>query len=398
MTDPAAHPLAAPLGRLRRLGLGLGAGGLLVAALGLLIAPEAVVRGYLAAYAFWIGLSIGGLGLLMIHQLNAGAWGLVTQRHLEAMALTVLPMAVLFLPILLGMHALYHWTHDDVVAADAVLQHKRPYLNVPFFVVRAVLYFAFWGTLAVLLARWAREVDETGAVRPVERMRTLSAAGLVGHVLLMTWVTTDWYMSLEPHWHSTLYPWLMLASTTLTALAFTAVALSRLSRRGPLAAVTQKKHFHDLGNLMLAFVVVWTYMMFAQYLIMWSGNVPHDIVWYVPRGEGGWMVVITAVVLLHFALPFALLLSRRAKRSGRTLARIATGLLLVHVLFLAWFLLPSFEHLSVHAFWTGAAAWVGLGGVWLAAYAWALVRRPLLPRRDPRYADTLNQHHAALHA
>ena len=381
MTSTIAKPL-------RRWGLTMGAFGLLVGVAGLLVSPEPFFRGYLVAYVFWVGLSLGCLALLMLHHLSAGGWGIVSQRHLEAGALTVTVMAALFVPLLFGLHHLYEWTHAEVVAQSEVLQHKKPYLNVPFFIARAAVYFLFWITVAYLLRRWSVRLGETGTSAFAQRMRRLSAGGLIGHVLLVTFASVDWIMSLEPEWFSSIFGWLIAVSQTLTALAVTVIVLPLwVDRSKVLPRVFKTKHLHDYGNLTLVFVILWAYMSFAQFLIMWSGNIPEDIRWYVHRNAAPWGWIAPVLIVFHFAVPFAVLLSRRSKRSRRALGMLAGGLLAVHLLFVAWLVLPAFEHVGPHTYWIGAGAFVGIGGLWGAAYAFFLGRRPMLPRRDPRFEE-----------
>ena len=379
------HTLGESLQRIWRYGAAVGVTGLLLAVVGLFLDPTFFFQGYLTAYVFWVGLPLGCLALLMLHHLNATAWGFVTQRLLETGALTAGLMAVLFVPIFFGMHELYEWTHEEAVRTSPVLQHKKPYLNIPFFIVRAFIYFAFWIAAAYLLSQWSLRMDDTGDAKYAVWMRRLSAGGLIAHTLLLMFASLDWIMSLEPHWFSTIFGWLLLVSQALAALAFMSFALGRVHRRAPLASVVKTKHFHDYGNLTLAFVVMWTYLMFSQYLILWAGNVPEDIRWYVHRQSGGWGWVAPVLIVFHFALPFVLLLFRRTKRNVRGLSAVALGILAVHVLFVAWLVIPSFRETSIHTYWIALSSFVGMGGLWAAAYAWLLARRPLLPTGDPRF-------------
>ncbi len=370
-------------------GLAVGGVGLVLAVLCLVADAEAFFQGYLAAFIFWLGLPLGSLALLMLHHLSAGGWGFVAQRHFEAAAQTVALLAVFFVPMLFGLHYLYEWTHAEAVAESEVLRHKEPYLNVPFFIIRAAVYFVFWTAAAFLLARWSGRLDDTGDAKYVARLRALAAAGLIGHVLLLTFASVDWVMSLEPEWFSSIFGWMLLVSEVLAALAVAVLVLGRLRAAEPIASVIRTKHFHDYGNLLLAFVILWTYMMFAQYLIIWSGNLPEEVRWFVHRREGGWLAVATVLVLFHFAVPFFVLLSRRAKRSARALSALAAFLLLMHVLFVAWLVIPSFREAGLLTYASAAAAFVGMGGFWLAAYLFFLARRPLLPKGDPRIQDAL---------
>lgn len=390
MTQTAAYTFERRLQQARRFGMGGAVLGALAAGVGLLTGTESFFRGYLAAFVFWSGLSLGFLAVLLLHHLVVGAWGAVTQRILEAGTLTIGLMAVLFIPLTLGLHHIYEWTHTEVVAESPVLQHKKAYLNVPFFLIRAVLYFAFWIGIAFVLRRWSIRLASTGDPAYAVRLRRLGAGGLVAHILLLTFASTDWIMSLDPHWFSTVFGWLLLVSQSLTALAVTVVTLSGARHAPPLSEHVRVKHFHDYGNLILTFVILWAYLMFVQYLIMWSGNVPEDIRWYVERQESGWGWVAPFLIVFHFVVPFSVLLSRRSKRRARALRSLAVLVLVVHIVFVGWLVLPSFHDLALHTYWIAAAIFVGMGGAWTAVFAWGLGRQPLLLRNDPRYELPLN--------
>lgn len=389
MTDRA--DIREDLRRRRSWTVATGAAGLAASCVLLFMNTQGFFQGYLFAFTYWVGVSLGHLAVLMLHHLVAGEWGLVTQRILEAGASTLGMMAVFFIPILLGMHELYEWTHDDVVAESPLLQHKQPYLNVPFFIVRSVIYFAAWITLSVLLVRWSDRQDETRDGDYARRMRRLSAGGLVAHVLLMTFASVDWIMSIEPHWFSTIYGWMVEASQTLVAIALVVLTLAAVRSAPALRPVVRTKHHHDYGNLMLAFVILWAYMMFSQYLIMWSGNVPENVQWYVHRQEGLWFWVGPFLILFHFAVPFALLLFRRTKRSVRLLSALAIALLCVHAVFVAWLILPGFRVTGWVTFAAAFTAFVGIGGCWASLFMTRLAARRLLPLYDPRFEDLLQQ-------
>ncbi len=270
------------------------------------------------AYMLCLGVTLGCLALGMIHQLSGGAWGVLIRRPIGAAVRVIPVMTLLFLPIVLGMTRLYPWTDAALVAHDEVLRHKHLYLNVPFFLVRAAVYFLIWNGLAYFLNAWSLEGDADPDPRIALRMQRLSGIGLVLYGLTITFASFDWLMSLEPHWFSTIYGVLIIGGQGLSALAFLIVALAWLSRREPLDAVIQPTHFHDLGNLMLAFVMLWAYFSFSQFLIIWSGNLPAEIAWYQHRLDTGWRFIGLLLVVGHFAVPFVLLLSRAVKREPQT--------------------------------------------------------------------------------
>src|SRR5436309_6317288 len=319
----------------RRL-LTAGAAGTAVSAIGFFLSPAQFLQSYLMAYMFVLGITLGCLALGMVHQLSGGAWGVVIRRPIGAATRTLPVLTLLFLPIALGVHHLYSWTDAGLVARDDVLRHKQLYLNVPFFLVRAAIYFAVWNALTYFLNAWSLEQDETGDPRLARRMQVLSAGGLVAYGLTITFASFDWLMSLEPHWFSTIYGVLIMGGQGLSALAFLIIALVWLSRRKPLDAIIVPAHFHDVGNLMLAFVMLWAYFSFSQYLIIWAGNLPAEIAWYLHRLQTGWRPIAVVLMLFHFALPFVVLLSRTVKREGRLLVRVAIAVLVVRLVDLWW--------------------------------------------------------------
>jgi hypothetical protein len=351
--------------------------------------PAQFFQSYLEAYLFWLGISLGCLAILMLHHLVSGAWGLPVRRLLEAGSRTLPLMAVLFAPFLLGIRVLYVWARPDAVAADPVLQAKHLYLNVPGFWVRAVIYFAVWLVIAHYLNKWSREQDAVDDRRLAISMKVLSGPGLVLYGLTITFASIDWVMSLEPAWHSTMYGMIFMAAQGLEALAFVIIACALLVRGGPLAGIARPPQFHDLGNLTLAFVMLWTYTAFSQFLIIWAENLTDEVPWYLHRTSGGWQVIAVALVILQFAAPFALLLSRAVKRHAQVLSLVAAGILVMQLVNLVWLVAPAFHPEALYLHWMDVAAPVGLGGVWLAAFLRGLADRPLVPTHDPRFAGLL---------
>src|SRR5687768_13973055 len=297
---------------------------------------------YLIGWTFWTGIAVGSLALLLLQHLTGGGWGFVIRRILEASTRTLPVMAVLFIPILLGAHSLYHhWMDPEEVKKHAVVAVKTPYLNFPFFTIRAVIYFAVWIAIAFLLNRWSLLQDRTGDNRYAKNMRVLSGPGMVALIFTVTFASVDWYMSLEPEWFSTIYGFIFVASWSLSALAFVIAVMAWLTQEEPLSRVVAPLHFHDLGKLLLALVMLWSYFAFSQYLIIWSGNLPEEIVWYLRRIPGLWGVVIVVIGILHFAAPFLFLLSWDLKRNPGKLVMIAMLILVMRAVDLLWMLVPS---------------------------------------------------------
>jgi hypothetical protein len=370
--------------RVQRLGLIIGVAGLGLCVAGAFNNPGQFFHSYLFAFLFWAGIALGSTGIVMLYHLTGGGWGLIIRRLLESASRTIPLVALLIVPVIIGIPRLYEWSHPDAVAASKVLQHKQLYLNVPFFMVRTALYFSVWLLLSFLLNHWSAEQDRTGDPSWARKLRMLSGPGVLLYGLTVTFASIDWVMSLEPEWFSTVYGMLFIVGQVLTAMSFMLVVLMTLADREPLSRVVSKARLNDLGNLMLAFVMLWAYLSFSQFLIIWSGNLPEEVSWYVPRLKGAWGAVAISLLLFHFALPFLLLLSRQLKRKVRTLGLVAAAMLVLRFLDLFWVTQPVFrrEHFSLH--WMDVLLPIGLGGIWVAFFFWQLKRRPLLAANDPQ--------------
>ncbi len=376
------------IARLRRRSLIAGLVALTVCGIAAVAAPAQFFRSYLVAYLFWSGICLGSLAVLMLHHLTGGAWGLLIRRPLEAATMTMPLVAVLVVPILVGIPELYAWSHAASVAADPTLQHKRAYLNVPFFIARTASYFIIWIALTSLMNRWSREQDRTGAPALARRLYNISGPGLVIYGLTVTFASLDWVMSLEPDWFSTIYSLLFMVGQVLAALAFVIALLGIVVARSPLAVLASPQHMRDLGNLLLTFVILWAYMAYSQFLIIWSGNLTDEIPWYLRRLAGGWEWIAVALIVLHFAVPFFALLSREVKRRVGVLSSLAGALLVLRFVDLYWTVDPAFDA-GVRVHWLDLAAVIGVGGVWVAMFVRQLEARPLLPLHDPGLSDAV---------
>ena len=368
-----------------------GAVGVLLSLVGLFLDPGQFMQSYLMAYMLCLGVTLGCLALGMVHQLSGGAWGVVIRRPIGAASRVIPVMTLLFVPIALGMSRLYPWTNAALVAHDEALQHKQLYLNTPFFLTRAAFYFLVWNGLAYFLNAWGLEQDRTADPALARRMQKLSAIGLLAYGLTITFASFDWLMSLEPHWFSTIYGVLVIGGQGLSALAFLIAVLVWLSRRAPLDRIVAAEHFHDLGNLMLAFVMLWAYFSYSQYLIIWSGNLPQEIAWYLHRLQTGWRFVGLTLIVCHFVAPFVLLLSRQVKREPTMILNVAVGILVVRLVDLFWLIAPEFHQHGVSVSWLDAVLPLTLGSIWLACFIWQLRGRAILPVHDPQFDEALGR-------
>lgn len=384
--------IAQSLAQLQKRALTVGIAGSVLLAGGYVLDSTQFFRSYLIGFLFWLAPALGSLAVVMLHNMTGGAWGFAIRRLLEAGMRNVLLMAALFVPILLfGVHELYEWSHAEVVAADKILQHKAPYLNQTFFTIRAVFYFAIWAFFALTMIRLSARYDRRLDIGALRKMKAISGFGLGLYVLTMSFASFDWGMSLEPHWFSTIYGVLFVIGQVLSTLCLATFAASRLARFEPFSRWYEKKHFHDLGNLMLAFVLLWAYVSFSQFLIIWSGNLPEETPWYLNRIGGAWQGMALFLVLFHFAAPFVVLLTRRAKRNASTLATLAALMFLVRFVELYWLIAPAFHHGEMHVSWMDVVAPVAIGGLWIGTFARNLRGRPLVSLQDGRLLGQLEE-------
>ena len=361
--------------------------------IGAFVNREQFFHAYLVGFIFWVGITVGSLALLMLQHLTGGAWGIVIRRVLEAATRTLPLMALLFVPIVLGLKHIYPWMNPDKMHTAALQVKAAKFLNPSFFTIRAVVYFAIWSLAAFLLNRFSLQQDRNPSRRLRKNMQFVSGPGLVVLVLAVTFASIDWVMSLDPAWFSTIFGLIFVASWTLSALAFTTLTMTWLSRREPMNAVVQRSHFHDWGNLTLALVMLWTYFAFSQYLIIWSGNLPEETTWYVARKHGGWGVIALAIVILQFVFPFLSLLSRATKTSAQKLALLAVLILVMRIVDVIWLIEPTYHPGDFVLNWMDFVAPIAIGGLWLAMFSWQLQKQPLVPINDPQLEQALEPAH-----
>lgn len=388
----SGYPPPPELNRVRNIALGLGVVFSAMFLAGAFIDRSQFFHAYLVGFIFWTGLTAGSLALLMLQHLTGGGWGIVIRRVLEASTRTLPLILILFVPIAFGLKYIYPWTDPQVMGVSEALKTKAHYLNPAFFNARAAAYLLIWSVLAILLNNFSLQQDRTAESRFGKRMRMLSGPGLGLFIITTTFAAIDWVMSLDPSWSSTMYGLIFVASWSLTALAFTILMTSWLSQREPMSGVVKGGHFNDLGNLLLTLVMLWTYFAFSQYLIVWSGNLPEETVWYVARKHDGWGAIALGIVILQFAFPFMSLLSKATKRSSQKLAMLAVLILGMRIFDVLWLVEPSFNRDRFHLSWMDIAGPIAMGGLWIGTFAWQLQKRSLVPINDPQLEQALAAH------
>ncbi|QSQ23706.1 hypothetical protein JY651_01595 [Pyxidicoccus parkwayensis] len=353
--------------------------------------PREAAHSYLFAFASWLSLCLGALLMLASFHAARARWPTVLRRPLEVMGACCPLFAVLFIPVALTMPHLFPWVSpppDFGSHGLHLLEHKRPYLNIPFFIGRAVLYFAIWGVVGWLLYRWSvRQDAEPGiserGVQFTKWQRRLSAGTLPVLVLCLSFACLDWLMSMEPLWQSTVYALYVGCGAIVAALATVAVLAALWRGPGEFGALMGPHHFRRLATLLLSFVCLWAYCGYSQFMLMWVASLPEEVTWFRARLDGGWLPVAVLLAVGHFGVPFFLLLQRRIKERPRSLAWVSAWLLLMHVVDVYWLVVPALHPRDGSFHWTALTAWVGVGGLTVAACL-ALVRGGYtVPVRDP---------------
>jgi hypothetical protein len=350
-------------------------------------------RSYLVAFVYWMVFAMGCLAILQLHHMTGGRWGLPIRRILEAGTRTIPMMTLLFVPVVVGMSRLYPWMQPDTLGDDPAGNFRRLYLSPHFFIVRAVIYFAIWNLLARLQNKWSAEQDRTGDLVLKDRMSSLAAPGTILWALSWSWAMIDWVMTLEPTWYSSIYGMVFMVIACLGALSFSVIMLRMLNDYEPLRDSYDQYRLNDIGNLMLTFTLLWTYMSFAQFLIIWSGNLKQEIPWYMTRAFGRWAVIAAGLLVFHFFVPFFILLQRRVKRRLERLSVLAAWMMVITLVDVYWLVVPSFEKAGPQIHLVDIFALIGIGGVWVATYMAQLKKMPLLPLHDPRFEGVLEHQH-----
>ncbi len=364
--------------------------GLVLAVVGWMVDHDRFFHAYLTAFVFWTSLGLGALFFTMLHHLVGARWSVVVRRIAESIMMTLPYMAALLIPALFGMHSLYHWSHADAVAHDHALQAKSGYLNATFFIIRSVVYFGIWSYLAFRLYRLSLEQDKGDREEITAQMKKVSAYGMLLFAVTITYAAFDWLMSLDPHWYSTIFGVYFFAGGLLSFIALITLIILMLQRKGILVGTITIEHYHDLGKLMFAFVVFWTYIGFSQYFLIWYGNIPEETIWYLKRWEGSWQTVSMIILFGHFVLPFVALLFRATKRASAALWMLTIWILLMHWTDMYWLVYPSLLKEGASIGWIEPSAMLLVGGVFLWAFWQRFSRSPLVPVKDPKLEASIH--------
>jgi hypothetical protein len=359
--------------------------------------PDEFYRAYLLGFMAWLGVALGSMAILMIRHLTGGGWGVVIRRILGAAMRTLPLLAALFIPVILGIHKLYIWAQPLENIQDKHLRKHleditKTYLTTSGFIGRAVFYFAIWNLLSFLLSKWSKQTDHAGARDNTDRFKAVSGPGLILYGFTISFAAIDWVMSLDPSWISTIFGLVILIGEVLSAMCFAVVVERILFNYKPMSEMLTPDFVHDHGKWMLAFTMVWAYFNYSQWLIIWAGNLPSEITYYLRRINGGWGYIGLFIVIFHFAIPFGILLSRPFKRNIHKLVWLAAWLMLMRYLDLFWIIEPNFSQ-TLNVTLADVVVPIAIGGFWLAYFFRNLGALPLLPVYDPSAIEVLAPEH-----
>jgi hypothetical protein len=396
--DLSAPPIVRTIGqRARVVGVVFGLGALVLA----FTRPDEFYRGYLLGYMDWLGVALGSMAIVMIRHLTGGGWGTVIRRVLGAAMRTLPYMAVLFIPVIIAVlgHRMYPWLMaPEAIHNPHIREHlernrfiKGAYLNSAGFIIRAILYLAIWNLLSFLLSKWSRQTDNPSAPDNTQKFKAVAGPGLILYGFTITFAVIDWVMSLDPSWISTIFGLLILAGQLLSAICFAIVVERILVDYKPMSEMLRPDFVHDHGKWTLTFIMLWAYFSFSQWLIIWAGNLPNEITFYLKRINHGWGYVAVFLALFHFCIPFVILLSRPFKRDIRKLAWLAVWLLFMRFVDLFWIIEPNFStNFTVTI--ADIVVPIAIGSVWIFFFCRNLASLPMLPVYDVSANDVFDRH------
>lgn len=369
--------------------LGLGIVVVLISFIGYFLNSRQFFFSYLVAYTFWVSIGLGALFFVMLGHLTGAVWSLSLRRISETVMIVLPYLAILFIPLMFGLHDLYHWSHQDKVLDDALLAKKSGYLNSTFFVIRTAAYFAIWYFLARKLYNTSVEQDGNPKAEQIKTMRKISAGGMVLYAITVSFAAFDWLMSLDAHWYSTIFGLYFFAGGFLGALAFIVIFAYLLRGKDVLKNQITVEHYHDMAKLLFGFTIFWGYMAFSQYFLIWYANIPEETIFYLHRWEGSWKIFSLVLVFGNFLFPFVALMTRAAKRNLKFLTFVSVWILITHWIDLYWLALPNLHHHGIHLSWLDLSLFVGIGAIFLGLMWKHFKDKALVPAGDPKLDESI---------
>ena len=364
---------------------------LIISLAGYFVDHEQFFFSYLTSFVFYASIGLAALFFVMLQHLTRSEWSVVLRRIPEAFSSNLFIWALFFIPILFGMHTLYHWTHADAIATDPVLQGKEPYLNTPFFIIRQVIYFLVWGYLGYRLHKYSVQMDQTADWGLQTLLRRTSGPGILVYAITFMFATTDWLMSLDPHWYSTIFSVYIFSMSLQAFFAVLVLMIFYLKRKGVLVHSINNSHMYDVGVQLFGFTVFYAYIAFSQFLLIYYANIPEEVVWFQHRLEGGYEYLAWGLLLLRFTIPFIFLLAKPAKTNRANLIVMSVLILVMHFIELYWIAMPVHYH-HLHFNWLDLTTLIGMGGIFMGLFFYRYSKNSVLPQNDPKLGPSLEKH------
>ena len=371
---------------------GVGIVGLVASGVGYFLNHDQFFFSYLVSFTFFSSLALGSLFFVMLQHVTRSEWSVVLRRIPEAISSNLYIWAIFLIPVLLGLHSLFHWTHADAVAEDPVLQGKVPYLNVPFYIVRQVIYFGIWSFLGYRLYKNSVKMDETGDWGLQTLLRRTSGPGLFIFAITFAFASFDWLMSLDPHWYSTIFGVYYFAMSFQGLFAFFILMVFFLWNRGILQNTIKESHIYDLSVQMFGFTVFYAYIAFSQFLLIYYAAIPEETIWYMHRLEGGYEIMAYLLLFGRFVIPFLVLLNKNAKTNYKIVLSISILILVTHFIELYWITMPVLHEHGIHFNWLDITTFLGLGGIFFGLFFHRFKQQKMVPVNDPKLEKSLREH------
>lgn len=370
---------------------GIGVAGLIASGVGYFFDADQFFFSYLVSFTFFTGIGLAALLMVMLHHITRSDWGVVVRRISETFSANLAVWGIFIIPVLLGIHNLYHWSHEDAVMADKILKGKAAYLNTPFFIGRQVLYFAIWGFLGYKLHKASVDMDKTADWGITTYMRKLSAPGILLFALTVAFAGFDWLMSLDPHWFSTMFGVYFFAISFQSFWPVMILLVFFLQGQGLLKNTIGKAHVYDLGAWFFAFTVFYAYIAFSQFLLIYYANLPEETLWYYHRLEGSWKYIAYSLLVFRFAVPFLVLMNREAKHNRKVLGAVSVLVLVIHFAEIYWIAMPVLFKHGIHFSWMDITSFLGLGGIFFGLFFNRFKKHKMVPVNDPKLDECLSK-------
>lgn len=372
--------------------LAAGIVGAVLSLIGLAVNTEQFFFSYLTSFVFIASLVLGALFFVMVQHVTRSSWSVVVRRIPETISYQLLWLGLLFVPILFGMEFLYEWTRPERIATDELTQHKLPYLNTPFFIIRNIIYFAVWGFLGYRLYKNSIAMDRQENAALDKQQKILSAPGLIIFAFTVAFASFDWLMSMDSHWFSTMFGVYYFAMSFQTILAVIILLVLYLFRNGLLKHTINKAHMHDLGAFLFGFTVFYAYIAFSQFLLIYYANIPEETLWFYYRFEGSWIVLAWLFLIGRFAIPFILLLGKKAKTNYKLLAGVSLWIIALQFLEMFWIVMPILHQDSFTLHWLDISMLLAFFGISTGLFFRQFGKHSMIPKNDPLLKESLNKH------